>query len=410
MIDLVKLLLIAGDGGNGRVSFYRAKFITKGGPDGGYGGNGGDIIFVGDKHTSTLKHLAGVTEIVANKGGHGGKKKMHGADAEPIIVKVPVGTTLWSIAENDLAKRRREGIGLRRPFSKNEVRFETYEVERETISPSERDVAGLDHVYDENALDQDFKIKNLNINDVTKEKLIEITEDGQEVVVCQGGFGGRGNIAFKNSRNTTPMEAEYGTQGERRVVLVELKLLANVGLVGFPNAGKSTLISKITKANPKIANYPFTTLEPHLGILETAGGRELIIADIPGLVEGASEGKGLGFSFLRHVEACQVLLFVLALEESVIFDESVSLSEKAEQLWSEYQTLKNELGQYGEAMLTKPHFIGLNKVDLYSQELREEIEELFAQKGEKFEFFSGFTGENLDKIGTILVRLVDEYI
>lgn len=410
MIDLVKLLLIAGDGGNGRVSFYRAKFITKGGPDGGYGGNGGDIIFVGDKHTSTLKHLAGVTEIVANKGGHGGKKKMHGADAEPIIVKVPVGTTLWSIAENDLAKRRREGIGLRRPFSKNEVRFETYEVERETISPSERDVAGLDHVYDENALDQDFKIKNLNINDVTKEKLVEITEDGQEVVVCQGGFGGRGNIAFKNSRNTTPMEAEYGTQGERRVILAELKLLANVGLVGFPNAGKSTLISKITKANPKIANYPFTTLEPHLGILETAGGRELIIADIPGLVEGASEGKGLGFSFLRHVEACQVLLFVLALEESVIFDEAVSLSEKAEQLWSEYQTLKNELGQYGETMLSKPHFIGLNKVDLYSQELREEIEKLFAKNGEKFEFFSGFTGENLDKIGTILVRLVDEYI
>ncbi|MCL4208358.1 GTPase ObgE [Patescibacteria group bacterium] len=410
MIDLVKLLLIAGDGGNGRVSFYRAKFITKGGPDGGYGGNGGDIIFVGDKHTSTLKHLAGVTEIVANKGGHGGKKKMHGADAEPIFVKVPVGTTLWSIAENDLAKRRRTGISLSRPFSKNEVRFETYEVERETISPSERDVAGLDHVYDENALDQDFKIKNLNINDVAKEKLVEITEDGQEVVVCQGGFGGRGNIAFKNSRNTTPMEAEYGTQGERRVVLVELKLLANVGLVGFPNAGKSTLISKITKANPKIANYPFTTLEPHLGILETAGGRELIIADIPGLVEGASEGKGLGFSFLRHVEACQVLLFVLALEESVIFDESVSLSQKAEQLWSEYQTLKNELGQYGEAMLTKPHFIGLNKVDLYSQELRDEIEKLFAQKSEKFEFFSGFTGENLDKIGTILVRLVDEYI
>lgn len=410
MIDLVKLLLVAGDGGNGRVSFYRAKFITKGGPDGGYGGNGGDIVFVGDKHTSTLKHLAGVTEIVANKGGHGGKKKMHGADAEPIIVKVPVGTTIWSIAENDLAKRRRMGIGLRRPFSKNEVRFETYQVERETISAPERDNSGLDNVYDENALDQDFKIKNLNINDVAKEKLVEIIEDGQEVVVCQGGFGGRGNIAFKNSRNTTPMEAEYGTQGERRVVLVELKLLANVGLVGFPNAGKSTLISKITKANPKIANYPFTTLEPHLGILETAGGRELIIADIPGLVEGASEGKGLGFSFLRHVEACQVLFFVLALEESVVFDESVSLSEKAEKLWSEYQTLKNELGQYGEAMLTKPHFIGLNKVDLYSPELRAEIKDLFAKNGEQAEFFSGFTGENLDQIATILSRLVDEQL
>lgn len=410
MIDLVKLLLVAGDGGNGRVSFYRAKFITKGGPDGGYGGNGGDIIFVGDKHTSTLKHLAGLTEIVAEKGGHGGKKKMHGADAEPIVVKVPVGTTLWSVAENNLARRRREGIGLSRPFSKNEVRFETYDVERETISAPERDGDVLDHVYDQDAFDQDFRIKNLNLNEINKEKLVEITEDGQEVVVCQGGFGGRGNIAFKSSRNTTPLQAEHGTFGERRVILAELKLLANVGLVGFPNAGKSTLISKITKANPKIANYPFTTLEPHLGILETAGGRELIIADIPGLVEGASEGKGLGFSFLRHIEACQVLLFVLALEESVIFDEAVSVEEKAEKLWGEYQTLNNELGQYGESMLDKPHFIGLNKVDLYSPELRAAIEKLFKEKGEKAEFFSGFTGENLDKLGTILVRLVDEYL
>lgn len=410
MIDLVKLLLKAGDGGNGRVSFYRAKFITKGGPDGGYGGNGGDVIFVGDKHTATLKHLAGVVEIAAERGGHGGKKKMHGADAEPVVVKVPVGTTLWTIAENDLAKARRQTVGLSRPFSKNEVRFEVYQVERETISPPEREANSLTNVYDEVAFDQDFKIKNINLSHLNKHKLVEITEDGQEVVVCQGGFGGRGNIAFKSSRNTTPLEAEYGTLGEQRVVLAELKLLANVGLVGFPNAGKSTLISKITKANPKIANYPFTTLEPHLGILETEGGRELIIADIPGLVEGASQGKGLGFAFLRHVEACQVLLFVLALEESLVFDESLTAEEKAQKLWSDYQTLHQELGQYGEAMLDKPHFIGINKADLYSEELREAIKQIFASHGEKQIIFSGFTGSNLPQLGSTLVRLVDEHL
>lgn len=408
MIDLVKLLLGAGDGGNGRVSFYRAKFITKGGPDGGYGGNGGDIIFVGDKHTSTLKHLAGVTEIMAEKGGHGGKKKMHGADAEPVVVKVPLGTTLWVVAENNLAKRRRETIGFDRTLTKNEVRFETYEVERETVSPPEREGDQITHIYDDQILDEDFRIKNINLAQVEKRQLVQILEDGQEIVVCQGGFGGRGNIAFKNSRNTTPMIAEYGTYGERKVVFVELKLLANVGLVGFPNAGKSTLISKITKANPKIANYPFTTLEPHLGVFETAGGRDLIIADIPGLVEGASEGKGLGFSFLRHIEACQMLLYVLALEEEEIFSKDAEIEKLAERVWSEFSTLKSELKQYGEQMVEKPYFISVNKADLYSEELKVAILNIFAKNNEKAIIFSGFTGENLSTLGSTLSRLVDE--
>jgi len=404
MIDLVKLLLIAGDGGNGKVSFRREKFITKGGPDGGYGGGGGDIIFVGDKHTSTLKHLAGVTELVALRGGIGGKKKMHGADAEPIIIKVPLGTTLWAIAETKLAKRRRETIGMARPFGKNEVNFEVYKIETEGLNALVREADELVNIYDEEVINQDFRVKNVNVNTITKHKLIEILEDGQEVVVCQGGFGGRGNIAFKNSRNTTPMEAEYGTLGEKRVVLVELKLLANVGLVGFPNAGKSTLISKITKANPKIASYPFTTLEPHLGILETASGRDLIIADIPGLVEGANEGKGLGFSFLRHIEACQVLLFILALSETVVFAQEQPAEAKAQILWDEFTTLKNELHLYGEQILTKPYLVSVNKLDLYDEELRAAIAAVFQKNGQAVQLFSGVTGENLPDLSLDLEK------
>lgn len=408
MIDLVKLLLVAGNGGDGRVSFRREKYVAKGGPDGGYGGNGGDIIFVGDKHTATLKHLAGVTEIVANRGGAGGKKKMHGADAQPTIVKVPVGTTIWSVAESDLARKRRERLKMSRPFNKSEITFETFELEKEGMTPPRReeDVA-LTHIYDEEVIETDFRVKNVNVNDISKEKLIEITEDGQEVVVCQGGFGGRGNIAFKNSRNTTPLIAEYGTFGEQRVILAELKLLADVGLVGFPNAGKSTLVSKVTKANPKIGSYPFTTLEPHLGVLETDYGKELVIADIPGLVEGASEGKGLGFSFLRHVEACSVLLYVLSLDESVIFDTNRTNEDKADVLWKELETLKKELNQYGDEILKKPYLVGVNKADLYDEELQKNISDYFENRGEKVIIFSGFTGDNLDHLSASLEKFID---
>jgi len=407
MIDLVKLLLVAGDGGDGRVSFRREKYVAKGGPDGGYGGNGGDVVFVGDTHTATLKHLAGVSEIVAQNGGKGSKKKMHGADAEPTIVKVPVGTTLWSIAESDLAKNRRERLDLARPFNKSEINFETYHIEKEGIKPPSREDDVMSNVYDEEVIATNFRVKNVNLNHIKKHKLVEILEDGQEVVVCQGGYGGRGNIAFKNSRNTTPLEAEYGTFGEKRVILAELKLLADVGLVGFPNAGKSTLVSKVTKASPKIGSYPFTTLEPHLGVLETKFGKELIIADIPGLVEGASEGKGLGFSFLRHIEACSVLLYILSLDESVIFDANRENKDKAKVLLDEFETLKRELNQYGDEILSKPHLVAINKADLYDQELKVEIKSLFEQSGEEVTIFSGITGENLDELTSVLEKFVE---
>lgn len=406
MIDLVKLNLIAGNGGNGKVSFRREKYVPKGGPDGGYGGDGGSIIFQGDKSITTLKQLSGVTEIAADNGQMGGKRKRHGADAPDQIIKVPVGTTIWVIAENNLAKKRRGSLGMSRQFTKSEIHHPTYHLEKEGSNPPLREEDDISHIYDNVATDTSFRLKNINLNKVTKHKLVEISEDGQQITVCQGGFGGRGNIAFKNSRNTTPLEAEYGTYGEQMIILAELKLLADVGMVGYPNAGKSTLISKLTKASPKVGAYPFTTITPNLGILETSFGKELVLADIPGLVEGASEGKGLGHSFLRHVEACKVILYVLSLSEDIVFDDTLTPEQKAEHLILELNTLRKELTEYSDQMLAKPYLISVNKADLYDDELKERITEKFKQRDEKVIIFSGITGENLDKLSMELEKFV----
>jgi GTP-binding protein len=193
------------------------------------------------------------------------------------------------------------------------------------------------------------------------------------------------------------MEAEHGTFGERKQVTLELKLLADIGLVGLPNAGKSTLLSKMTKAHPKIANYPFTTIEPNLGVLHTSQG-DLVVADIPGLIEGAHEGKGLGLDFLRHIENCRVLVCVLFLEESVVSDGSLSAENKAEMVWRQYQQLVRELTEYQEEMRQKPLVITLNKTDLYSPELLVAITERFRKEKLPILLLSGFTGAGLPEV------------
>jgi GTP-binding protein len=239
----------------------------------------------------------------------------------------------------------------------------------------------------------------------------EIMQDGQEVVICQGGYGGRGNDRFKSSTNQVPLEAEFGSEGEKRAVVLELKLLADVGLVGFPNAGKSTFLSVVTKARPKIANYPFTTLEPNLGVIyfDDSGGdglRELVVADIPGLIEGASEGKGLGLDFLRHIENCKVLMFVLALDENQVFDKSMTDKDRAVILLDQYNLLKTELSSYKAILQDKKSLVTVNKSDLYSDELVSEISKLFSKKGIKLHFFSGATQVGLLELKSELLRLV----
>jgi GTP-binding protein len=379
MIDLVSLVIKAGNGGNGKVSFHREKYVLKGGPDGGHGGDGGNVVFRGSRHFNTLKHYAGKKEILAQSGGVGGRRKKSGAKGESTVMEVPLGTVVWLEAENEPSRRRRNKYDPQHVLTRGEVTHEIYEVAKEGNAPPFREPADL-------------------IPLSSKEKLIEITEEGQEIVLCQGGFGGHGNISFKSSVTTTPLIAEYGTFGEQKQIILELKLLADIGLVGYPNAGKSTLLSKITRAHPKTADYPFTTIEPNLGVLNLPEGRDLVVADIPGLIEGASEGKGLGHDFLRHIENCRMLLFVLFLEENVVSDTQLSNAQKAEKVWEQYQQLRKELERYQNDMLQKPSLISLNKTDIYPAELTQEIQARFTAEQLTLMPFSGFTGQGLPEL------------
>jgi len=418
MFDLVKLQLFAGDGGNGRVSFHREKFITKGGPDGGDGGDGGSIILRADKNFNTLQHYAGVKEFKAERGEDGAKRKSIGRKGEDIILRVPLGTVVWLLAENRAGRARRTYIP-REGASKIEYHFQKFYLSKPSGNPPDRDPDGMYPIgidESEDISDEEEKIlrssslKNVDIKNLPKVKLVELLEDGQEVILCQGGLAGRGNINFKGSTNTTPFEAEYGTWGEKKIILLELKLLADVGLVGYPNAGKSTLLSVVTKANPKIAAYPFTTLEPNLGVMsvssEDGSLRDIVMADIPGLIEGASQGKGLGFDFLRHVQACKLLFYLVALDEPAVFDTSVDLSTKAGVLLQEYMILSKELREYDISLSEKPSVILISKSDLYPEELKAEIIKVFKKSHLSVRFFSSITQQGIDEVKKQLLLML----
>lgn len=379
MIDLVKLKLVAGNGGDGKVSYHREKYVPKGGPDGGDGGDGGSILIRSKAGMTTLRDYAGSKVIQAERGTNGGRRKRFGEKGSDQILEVPVGTVINLLAENQIAARRRNN----------------------TLLSAEAVSGGKYYLEDENqgipSRDPDDELQQLP----EKIALFTFTEPDQEFLVCQGGRGGRGNVHFKSSTKTTPLEAEYGGFAEQKLVEFELKLLADVGLVGFPNAGKSTFLSKVTRANPKIANYPFTTIEPNLGIMYLGPGQEkeeLVIADIPGLIEGASEGKGLGLDFLRHIENCQRLMYVLYLDEAVAFDDGQSDIHKARLLWQQYEQLRQELHNYKPQLLEKPAIVTLNKIDLYTNQQIELFRSHFIDKDVNLIFFSTVTGQGLVEI------------
>lgn len=403
MTDLVFLTLQAGDGGHGRVSFRREKYIPKGGPDGGDGGNGGDIIIRATDAATTLQWYAGKTRFEAQTGGLGGRRNKTGTQGDTVTLEVPIGTIIWQVQENYPAHRRRVLNGCAEPLHREKIERIQYRLEREGQHIPAPQPDGM---YDPDQFDQARQVERFEPEKSGYVKLWEATTSGDEILLCQGGLGGRGNDRFKSSVEQVPLRAEYGTPGELRAVAFELRLLADIGLVGLPNAGKSTLLSIVTQARPKIASYPFTTLEPHLGVMhDPSSQREVVIADIPGLIEGASEGKGLGFAFLRHVSNCQGLVWVISLEEAVVFDQNLSLEEKARQAWQQYELLRAELSAYDDTLLNKRQHVALSKCDIYPEDLQAAVMDLFQKNGEEITLFSAITGKGMDVLRSQLLEL-----
>jgi GTP-binding protein len=328
-IDEAKFFVKGGNGGNGCVSFRREKYVPKGGPDGGDGGKGGDVIIVAAKQLSSLIDFQYRSHFLAERGQHGLGKKKHGRNGAARIIKVPVG-----------------------------------------------------------ALIRDAE---------TGELQADLIKDGQSIIVARGGRGGRGNSHFASSTNRTPRFAGRGKPGEERWLRIELKILADVGLIGLPNAGKSTLLSKLSAARPKIASYPFTTLEPHLGVMQLEHHPPHIIADIPGLIEGAHAGAGLGHKFLKHIERTRVLLHVLDASKSI------------EEIIADQKTIEEEVGKFNETLLKRRKVFVLNKIDLLDNEKQlKKRKSLFAEKGISVLAISALTGSGIEALKRYVSETLEE--
>lgn len=316
--DIAKIHLKAGNGGNGAVSFHREKYVAAGGPDGGDGGRGGDIIFKADDNLSTLSDFRYKKKYTAENGANGGASRCTGKSAPQLIINVPRGTL---------------------------------------------------------------------VKDTESGRIIADISDDEPVIIAKGGNGGWGNIHFATATRQVPRFAKNGNPGEELDVTLELKLLADVGLIGFPNVGKSTLISVVSQAKPKIANYHFTTLTPVLGVISLGEGSSFVMADIPGLIEGAGEGVGLGHEFLRHVERCRMLIHVI----------DASGSEGRDPI-EDFEKINKELAVFSEELVHRPQIIAANKCDLADEERIEELKSHFEKMGYRFFPIMAAIAEGTDKL------------
>ena len=319
-IDYAKIELQAGNGGNGAVAFHREKYIDKGGPSGGDGGRGGDIVFQTNPNLHTLQDIRYKRMYKAKNGQSGGSNKRTGKSGEDLIIQVPCGTIIKSIESKSIIK--------------------------------------------------------------------DLVKENESHIICQGGIGGKGNFHFKSSTQQTPRFAQEGVKGQKLSIELELKVLADVGLVGLPNAGKSTLLSVMTTAKPKIADYPFTTLQPHLGIVKYGEYKSFVMADIPGLIEGASKGKGLGHQFLKHIERNKILLFLIDVEEKNPNDV--------------YNQLLDELVNFNKDLLDKDRIIVRTKIDTIS----EDVDERWSSFSEEFIDISSVSNIGLNTLKDKLVSFL----
>ena len=328
MKDLARIYIKAGDGGDGSVHFLHGKYQPKGGPDGGDGGSGGDIILVADENIQNLVEFNFKKKFIVKDADHGWGKNMHGKDTDDTEVAIPVGTVVYEISEE---------------FAQANLR------DRELF---EKVVEG-------------------------RRQMVDMTKHGQRFEAAWGGRGGKGNFQFRSATNQTPREFEAGKPGDEKWLLLEMKVVADVGIVGLPNVGKSSILKALTNANPKIAGYPFTTLEPNLGVLQVRsdkgeGKSNIVIVDVPGVIEDAWEGKGIGPWFLRHLERTNTLIHVLAPGEGI--SEKVEVRSMADQLASDYQVVRKELEKYGNGLTGKKEIVVVNKMELIDESMRKEIE------------------------------------
>ena len=332
-IDEAQIRVKAGDGGNGCVAFRREKFVPRGGPSGGDGGNGGDVVMESSERHNTLVHFRFNPEHRAERGRHGEGSNRSGREGAGVILKVPVGTILYDADSG--------------------------------------------------------------------ERVHDFARPDERIVIARGGRGGRGNARFATSTHQAPRECEPGRPGEERVYRLELKLLADVGLVGYPNVGKSTLISRISAARPKIADYPFTTLEPNLGVVAVGEEPEqvsFVVADIPGLIEGAHQGTGLGTQFLRHIERTRLLVHLVDVSDASGRPDPVK----------DFEVIMNELASFGAGLEKKPMLVAASKIDVANKEKLSRLRQFCRRKKLKLFPISGVTGEGIDKIKYAIAERVEE--
>ncbi len=328
MIDAVEIEVEGGAGGRGAVSFRREKFVPRGGPDGGRGGRGGDVVVVANGQLNTLRSYRRQRRFRAESGTNGGTNQKRGRAGATLELELPVGTIVSAV------------------------------------------------------------------NGASTDQLVDLEEDGQSLVVAWGGRGGQGNMYFRSSTNQTPRVAQKGEPGERRRIKFELRVLADIGIVGLPNAGKSSLLRHLTAARPRVADYPFTTLEPHLGVV-SVGWDEFVMADLPGLIEGAADGAGLGHAFLRHTSRTRLLVHLIDGSQ----DDPVSAKDLVDR----------ELASYSAELAARPQIVVVNKVDLEEVDLfRDEITEQFSHLGSPPLFCSAATGEGTDAVVTACATALAE--